>query len=368
MSRRSGRTRFPIAAGVGVLFLLSCLMIGAGCGKKGAPLPPEPRGPQLPSHLVVRQTGEAIEVHFTVPEPRGEGAAQQPVRAELIRVGYQSDTPPPADPEAFRRRGEVVGSVEGDPLPVGLRSSVRDGSLAQLEGNGVGWTLRYAIRVRDGRGRSSPVMVATDLVKLASAAAPGTIDGEPTADGIRLSWTALAGVEDPMFNLYRARAGDPTPETPLNAAPLDISEYVDGDIVMGREYVYVVRLVLAGGLPYREGESGEPFRILAEDRFAPAAPGGIVVVQEGMAVRLFWNPNEERDLGAYRVYRGVDGGPFDRLTERWEQSTYLDSDVRAGQRIVYRVTAVDRAEPPNESGPSEEISIEVAADPAGGSP
>jgi hypothetical protein len=36
--------------------------------------------------------------------------------------------------------------------------------------------------------------------------------------------------------------------------------------------------------------------------------------------------------------------------------------------VRYRVTAVDRAKPPNESEPSVEVEVQVAADPGAGLP
>jgi hypothetical protein len=108
--------------------------------------------------------------------------------------------------------------------------------------------------------------------------------------------------------------------------------------------------------------------LVAADLFAPAAPRGLVAVQEGVAVRLFWDPSSERDLRGYRVYRQPVEG---EATADWtpvgpdpvEGALFLDDDVRVGQRWFYRVTAIDRATPPNESLPSEPIEIELLVEP-----
>jgi hypothetical protein len=50
-----------------------------------------------------------------------------------------------------------------------------------------------------------------------------------------------------------------------------------------------------------------------------------------------------------------------------ERPLYLDDGVRPGQRVRYRVTAVDRASPPNESAPAETDERSVVEDPATGS-
>ena len=63
-----------------VALLLVCL---CGCGKRGAPLPPLPRGPHAPGSVSARQMGQRAVVGFEVPQPKGPKPSQQAVRAEL---------------------------------------------------------------------------------------------------------------------------------------------------------------------------------------------------------------------------------------------------------------------------------------------
>jgi hypothetical protein len=86
-------------------------------------------------------------------------------------------------------------------------------------------------------------------------------------------------------------------------------------------------------------------------------------VQEGSAVRLFWNPNEERDLGGYRIERSEQGQDWTRLGVA-ESATFLDREIGAAQQLNYRVLAFDRSEPPNVSGPSAETPIKIAREAA----
>ncbi len=138
---------------------------------------------------------------------------------------------------------------------------------------------------------------------------------------------------------------------------------------IGESYEYVVRVALAEGLPRREGESSERFRVVARDTFAPEAPTGLVVVQEGPAVRLFWNPNSERDLAGYRVYRRQGSGAWERIgPELIDQPSFIHRDVAPDQRLSYYVTAIDRAPEPNESEGSAIEELEIVADPAGETP
>ena len=110
---------------VGAAALVSLLAV-AGCGEKGPPRPPEPRGPFPPDRVNARQVGPGAFIGFVVPVARGDKAGQQPVRVELIRVSYSPDVEPTLDANSFRRRGEVVNTLDGDPLKSGTTMTISD--------------------------------------------------------------------------------------------------------------------------------------------------------------------------------------------------------------------------------------------------
>ena len=341
--------------------LLLASVLAVGCGKMGPLRPPVPHGPLPPGGVEVRQLGASVEVAFTVPKPRGTTPAQEVARAEILRVAYPKGVVPSADPDAFRVRGETVAEVSGDSVEPGRRLLISDPALGRLADAGIGWTLRYGVRVRDVRGRPSSLVVARDLTTVAPVGTPEGLSGLATADGVRLQWRPLVGQATATYNIYRGPADGSLPEQPLNLKPLTGHDYLDATAEPGSRYRYVVRAVAAEGTPYREGPTSAPAIVDATDVFPPAAPAGLVAVQEAKAVRLLWNPGSERDLDGYRVYRRRGDGGWARIgVESLRQPTYLDADVKPGDVIAYRVTAVDRATPPNESAPSVEASIRVA--------
>ena len=349
---------------------LSWLAIGllatASCGKKGPPRPPEPRGPLPPREIEVRQLGDTMVVAFQIPEPRGEHPAQAPTRAELVRVEYGPGLEAPSDPDTFRRRGTVVRVFGANPLESGARATFDDSSWTQLSDGGVGWTLRYAIRVRDHRGRPSPLVVARDIVAVEISDPPRGLTAEPTADGIRVVWSPPADEGGFRFNLYRAEDEGDYPERPLNGQPLDTSEFLDTSVEIGKTYRYGVRASVGEPPPFTESATSAEITVVAVDRFAPAAPDGLVAVQEGEAIRLFWDPGQERDLEGYRVYRRVGSSSWERVGPGViPEPLYLDIEVEPDQRVTYRVTAVDRASPPNESPASSTVEVVVAEDRVG---
>ena len=221
-----------------LLVLAGFLMLAVSCGKKGPPRPPEPTAPFPPTKLEVRQIGPTVLVGFVAPESRGDKTSQQIVRAELVRVSYTSGREPPPDPGAFRRRGELAQTLFGDPLDSGERLVFADDGWMGA-GDTTDRLLRYAVRVRDRRGRTSPLVVARDLATVDVVEPPRNLAAEPTADGILLTWSASTP-EPQGYNLYRAEQDRLVGWEPINRDPLTATEYLDRTVAVGGTYVYEV--------------------------------------------------------------------------------------------------------------------------------
>ncbi len=348
-------------AGLGILVLTA-----VACGKAGPPQPPVPRGPLPPAQVTVRQTGEIARVCFTVPEPRGAKPNQALAGSEVLRVTYAPGLQVPRDPQAFRVRSQTIGTPGPEDLVTGRRVCVDDAGLPALEGGPDGWTLRYAVRLRDRAGRPSSLIAAPDLVAVAPPSPPTGVRAEATADGTLLRWDAVTDPPEAHYLVYRAEGEGPFPEAPLTAPSIARPEFLDETAVVGKTYRYAVRVEAAAGLPVRESRSSAEVELVATDRFAPARPSGLVAVQERGSVRLFWNPNIERDLAGYRLERRRPGGEWVVLGTPVEP-LFLDAEVVPGDRWEYRVLAFDRADPPNTSEPSEEATAEIVEDPTVGS-
>ncbi|MDE2880512.1 MAG: hypothetical protein OXP70_01525 [Acidobacteriota bacterium] len=91
------------------------------------------------------------------------------------------------------------------------------------------------------------------------------------------------------------------------------------------------------------------------DVFPPVPPSDLRLFWRSEQTELSWRDSASTDVAGYHVYRsGPDGAGFQRLTQTLvEQTSYTDAarDPRGAYR--YAVTAVDGADPPNESLPSD---------------
>ena len=71
-----------------------------------------------------------------------------------------------------------------------------------------------------------------------------------------------------------------------------------------------------------------------------------------------------RDGRLLASLRSIDGAAFAPIgPDPLERPLYLDADVVPDQRVRYRVTAIDGAEPPNESRPAETESLMLVDQP-----
>lgn len=84
----------------------------------------------------------------------------------------------------------------------------------------------------------------------------------------------------------------------------------------------------------------------------PAVPTGLTAVQDYDSVICTWNANSEGDLAGYKVYRSLQVSlPYWELigTVTAPETTFVDTNINAGDIYHYAVTAFDDAFPPNES-------------------
>jgi hypothetical protein len=151
-------------------------------------------------------------------------------------------------------------------------------------------------------------------------------------------------------------AAQPYPRQ-LTPTPLAATTFTDRRVEYGSERCYEVRTIETVGSLSVESASSQPVCVTPVDVFAPAAPRSLGAVAGEGVISLIWEANTEPDLAGYIVLRAVaPGAPTEPITPApIRETTFRDTTVTPGARYVYAVVAVDGADPPNASPPSNTV-------------
>jgi fibronectin type 3 domain-containing protein len=231
----------------------------------------------------------------------------------------------------------------------------------------------YTIELRDERGRSAGFSEPA-IVSLAPVLPAKGLHSELDSRGVYLIWeneteSQLSSLQFD-YRIYRREEGHSQRSAiPYLRAIVHTSEGerwsgVDTDIEWNKTYTYwvtpVTRVYSDRGLLLAEirGEDSLPLEVTTHNVFPPAVPERMMVlvghVPGKKFVDLTWAPNIEKDLAGYNVYRREADGQMERLNSKpITMLSFQDSDVIAGHRYSYCVSAVDVRG--NESAKSPEL-------------
>jgi len=363
--------------------MLAFLFAG-GCGAPGEPTPPSPPVPVAVTDLAARQTGDGVQLIFTLPSKTVTGdRLATPPAVEIVR-----GVPKPngsADTKAFRVVYTIPGSVVDNYVAEGHVKFIDPIDPAETRAH-PGSSLIYVVRTRASQKKASADSNAVSVRVFPVPEALAHVDVRVTEPAIELSWTAPARTSggDPLsgFSGYRIYRGELDPASaevaasdlskakwklPLTLlAPSEENTYLDTLFDFGKTYAYIVRsVVIVEGNALESGDS-VPAIVTPRDTFPPAAPQNVVAAvfagatPDSLLVDLSWSINFETDLAGYRVYRSEQQGTRGTLitSDLLLAPAYRDTSVEVGRRYWYSVTAVDRAG--NESDASSAVAANVA--------
>jgi hypothetical protein len=383
-SRSSGACRIRRFGIASFDFRISvfALLFAAGCGAPGEPTPPSPPIPAAVADLTARQTGDGVQLTFTLPTKTvtGERLADPPA-VDILRGAPRPDGSP--DPKSFRVVYTVPGSLVDNYRAEDHVQFVDPVSPEEARAR-AGGPFVYRVRTRAARKRASADSNAVTVRMLPVPERISAVQSTVTEAAVELAWTAPARTSagDPLgaiseYHIYRGELDPASPDAAKDLSqakwksPLALvgsaqtPAYRDASFEFGKTYLYTVRtVILAEGHPLESGDSA-PAIITPRDTFPPAAPRDLVAAvlvgspTPAIEVDLSWSINLEPDLAGYRVYRSEEEGTPGQLVtpELLLSPAYRDTSVAPGRRYWYRVTAVDRTG--NESAPSAPVAAEV---------
>lgn len=193
---------------------------------------------------------------------------------------------------------------------------------------------------------------------------PVSVTAEGGNQSATVSWADVAVSDLDGYNVYRSQTsgfaiGD---GTPVNAAPVDETRFVDEGLQNETTYYYRVTAVDLSG--QEGGPSGEAS---ATPLLPPSPPPSLEASPGDQTVALTWEAGTGSRLAGYAVHRSTTSG-FEpsadtRITDALvDGTTYEDTGLDNGTLYYYRIVTV------NDAGDASDGSVEVEASPFAGPP
>jgi hypothetical protein len=306
--------------------LVPATVLLAGCGYIGDPLPPLANMPLRVNDLAAVQRGARIIVQFTVPDKTTEGhPIPAPAKADL-RAGAA---------EQFEENDWAEHARQIPPVPV-------DNHIAHYEIPAAEWTGReiiFGVRIIAGNGKQSGWSNFVVVPVVPAPVPPSALSAVAAAGGVNLTWSTASNAPGAEFRVFRkVEDADFT-----LAATVQKPEWLDTAAEFGKHYSYTVQAIYKQDTKVAESDLSEAVSLTPVDRFPPAIPVGLHASTAPNSIELNWEPNTEPDLAAYRVYRAIAGGLFEKVAEVTALPSYSDRAAEHGKTYRYAVTALDRS-------------------------
>jgi len=342
-----------------MLIIFAFCILLASCGRKALPVPPGTLRPKAVKDLSYKIIPNGVELKWSVPIKNRDGSPLARIKgfrllkAKIPFEEYCEGCPPPF----------------GQPIDIPFEAKPEKARKMVYEDRTVRSGTHYIYKVCTVKSWLN-VSDTSNQVSLAWHVPPSAPRGfmvQLTRDGIYLSWQAPSKWTDGtsvdkglLFRIYRARTG--TDKWKTLPGLVDSTGYLDLSAKKRTHYRYRIAAVL----PYHGTEieglrTPETMTVQPGDLIPPPAPADLVAVRSADGVELFWQEETESDVSGYIIYRKGPGELIDRLNNKpVPVSRFLDRTILPSGLYSYWVTAVDRADPPNESLWSDTAEVEVA--------
>ena len=327
------------------------LLLVVGCGKEGAPLPPEIRVAERTTDLTAFQEGDEAVLRWSYPAMTTSG--QNLTDIEAIQVWRAAlplgqEPPPPISPQdrqmqrqLLEGQGEILLALGPDEIAAATRGSdilIRDDLelWRQAVEEPDTFVLWYGVRTVCCRQRESELSNVVRLEPQAPPEPPADLALEAGSDGIDVRWAPLIDTKTLI-----ERSADGATWTAVTDEPVDGENWRDKEAAQGQAWSYRLRSVMA--LPGGDlvvGQPSEPARIDHPDTYPPGAPSDVVCLPEGTQVRVRW----QAVAGAvvYSVSRQHGEEEVEILTDDHRSIEFTDEEPPLGE-LFYFVAARDAA-------------------------
>jgi len=341
----------------GCIVLLAAALWLTGCGKRRPPQPPAERVQQRTELLSGVQRGNQVLLSWPAPLRNAPSSSVQSIRRiDVYRLAEKPSAPLSLTEEEFAARSPLIGSVTYDQIKSGKDSLTYTDTL-ELAGEPT--RLRYAVRYVNQSGQRaafSNFLHIEPAARIAQAPILMPSGKEISETGIILTWQPPpANIDGSVpvnllgYNVYRVdESQTDIGQSPINAAIVSTTQFVDKNFKFGVDYRYVVRAVSLGTEGAQvESLNSNVLSISPRDIFPPSAPGPVTIAGAPGRLSIFFPANPEPDVAGYNIFRSTDPNlPREKWTKLNStlstKTTFLDDSVESGKTYYYYITAVDQ--------------------------
>ena len=224
---------------VTVSLLLASL---CGCGKKGALIPPEALVPAPVKTLAVAQTGNYFQLSWSAPTKEQGGGRLKELSGFLLfrRLLLPANLDCEACPGAYAQLARIDLDY--------LREARRVGDLFLFDDHDLKLGQSYQYKVRSFSADGAQSLDSNRAHRTAvTPPLPPVLEALSSGKGVVLAFVAIPPEQGKLlgYDIYRSRAGQPMPPEPLNSRPVTGNNYEDTALLVGVNYSYAVRTVVA---------------------------------------------------------------------------------------------------------------------------
>jgi len=369
--------------------VLGCAGLVA-CGTPGVPIPPALELARPVTDLRAARKGDKVFLAWTVPAQTVDHQIVRHPGPTRVCRSLQSEIgackTPAAEIPATQFPVPAFDMKKGAVAPK-IQASYVDTLLRELQAENPSGELTYAVSVLNENGKTAGLSNLVQVPAASTMPPPEHFSAQVESDGVLLSWAcqpvmAAANLQY-RLRIYRREveppalgkkpAVKPTPEkggtkiSDENFGDCPQSAFLDQTFEWEKYYDYFATVVSEVSRPGKsegevEGDDTPLIHVFAHDTFPPAVPTGLQAVFSGVGQAAFidvaWSPDTESDLVGYNVFRHEAGAaPVKMNPDLVKAPAYRDTNVQAGKKYFYSVSAVDERN--NQSAPSEEASEQV---------
>jgi hypothetical protein len=329
----------------------------AGCGFKTDPVPPQNVVPRPIDDLTYSIDETGVTLRWTYPEKSVNGD-------ELTEI-YSFDV--------YRAVVAIDEICETCPIPFGEATEIPGGETADAGKRRVGEYNTSLLRPGHKyffkmTSRISWWAASTDsnivsFVWQTPPSVPEAFKVETGDSQIALSWqpvtTLIDGSAVKEKVLYQVSRSEGGKEFVNLGTPIAKTNYVDSGVINGKTYFYKVQTLMMVGKDQITGGVTDIVDATPVDLTPPGVPSGVRASATAGGIRVFWDRPDDLGIAAHRVYRRIKGQAAPEMIGEVNMpaSIFVDKSAPEGSKPFYSVTALDGAEPANESQPSPEATV-----------